>query len=53
MPVMRLPGGPATMKPKLILIADDYDDVARLLAELVECATPYEAISAKDGGRGD
>jgi two-component system CheB/CheR fusion protein len=34
---------------KLILIADDYDDAAALMAELVQHATPYEAIAAKDG----
>jgi CheY-like chemotaxis protein len=36
-------------EPKFILIADDYDDAARLLSELVEVQTPYETVSAKDG----
>ena len=35
--------------PKRILIADDYDDAAKLLADLVERATPHTAVAAKDG----
>ena len=34
---------------RLILIADDYDDAAKLMAELVELTTPYETVAAKDG----
>jgi CheY-like chemotaxis protein len=34
---------------KVILIADDYDDAAALLAVLINQIPPYEAISAKDG----
>lgn len=34
---------------KLILIADDYDDAAALLAALVAASSPYRAVAAKDG----
>jgi CheY-like chemotaxis protein len=34
---------------KLVLIADDYDDAAALLADFLEWTTPYEATYAKDG----
>jgi CheY-like chemotaxis protein len=34
---------------KLILIADDYDDAAALLADFVQVATGYETIWASDG----
>jgi CheY-like chemotaxis protein len=33
----------------LVLVTDDYDDAAPMLAALVECATPFEAVWAKDG----
>jgi CheY-like chemotaxis protein len=36
-------------KTALVLIADDYDDAAPMMAALVEHETPYEAIWAKDG----
>lgn len=35
--------------PKLVLVADDYDHAAALIANLVELATPHEGISALDG----
>lgn len=39
----------ATPAPKLVLIADDYDDSAQLIADLVEHASHHEAVAAKDG----
>ena len=33
----------------LVLVADDYDDAAPMMASLVEYTTPYEAVWAKDG----
>src|SRR4051794_27126433 len=33
----------------LVLVADDYDHAAAMLAQLVECVTPFQAMSAKDG----
>lgn len=34
---------------KLILVADDYDDVAQLLVDLVEQESQYKAVAARDG----
>ena len=34
---------------KLVLIADNYDDVAALLARFINGTPPYEAIPTKDG----
>jgi CheY-like chemotaxis protein len=34
---------------KLVVVADDYDDVASVLAALIEDSGPYEAIPATDG----
>jgi CheY-like chemotaxis protein len=34
---------------KFVLIADDYDAAVKLIAELLECGTPYETKWAKDG----
>jgi hypothetical protein len=39
------------IRRKLILIADDFDHAAELLADLVEHKTSHEAVSAKDGRR--
>lgn len=33
----------------LVLVADDYDDAAPMLAALVEHTAPYKAVWAKDG----
>lgn len=45
---MRL-AGKLTPGRKLILVADDYDDAAQLVANLVEVTSDFEAIAAKDG----
>ena len=34
---------------RIVLIADDYDSAAELMADLVKASTPYDAVSAKDG----
>lgn len=34
---------------KLVLVADDFDDAARLLASVLASTQAYEAVSAKDG----
>jgi CheY-like chemotaxis protein len=36
-------------KKILVLVTDDYDDAAPMLAALVEHTTPFEAVWAKDG----
>ena len=36
-------------KKALVLVADDYDDAAPIVAALIEHSTPYEAVWAKDG----
>jgi len=36
-------------KTKLILIADDYDHAAMLLADLLAHATEFDAVATKDG----
>lgn len=35
--------------PKLIVIADDYEEAAALLASLVQVATPHTALVARNG----
>lgn len=35
--------------PKLVLIADDYDDAARLMAEVIEMGSEFVAVAALDG----
>lgn len=34
---------------KFVVIADDYDSAAEILAQLVELSTAYETVYAKDG----
>jgi CheY-like chemotaxis protein len=38
-----------TADRKYVLVADDYDDAAMLLATLVGLQTPFDTDSAKDG----
>jgi len=38
-----------TKSTKLILVADDYEGAAELLAELVECIPGYRAVAVTDG----
>jgi CheY-like chemotaxis protein len=33
----------------LVLVVDDYDDAAAQLAELLKCATPFDAMAARGG----
>ena len=35
--------------PKLVLIADDHDDAARLMAEVIEMGSEFVAVAALDG----
>jgi CheY-like chemotaxis protein len=38
-----------TSANKLVLVADDYDDAAALLAELLRLSTAFDTMVAKDG----
>jgi two-component system OmpR family response regulator len=40
---------PRESSGKLVLIADDYEDLAQVVAELLECDTLYKTVSAQDG----
>ena len=40
---------PEQNKKALILVADDQDDVAASIAEVIELSTRWRAVSAKDG----